>query len=603
MLDTPAISGDTFLPLLTENSGSCRAAIFWRVFLAIEFSRKFRAEATAPLCRNRPSPLVGASFLTLNALSPDAVLHHSAARTGAAHSPVICLRFHHGRTTLAGAAQAFVGHRCDLPDSSLGLHGGWNWDGTTLTAKVDPLGYFSLFVYRKGSEIAVSPSILQLIAQGADAEPDRVALAVFHRIGHFLGEDTPFRHIKVLPPGGRLVWREGVATITGGPPIPREQTLSRAQAVEGFIELPRAAIRRFLNAWDGPVVLPLSGGRDSRHILLEMMHQGRKPDTVATFHQGGRHHDCEVQAARMVASRAGVHHTLLGHARPRLRDGLRALLLTQLCADEHAQMMPMHDFLRGNPAAAALDGIGGDILTNPDDDAADFFDRARAGDYDGIARSLAAGHGRIISQPHHSGGAGAIYSPDLEEAAIDRISRAIRVFQDAPDPYQAFWFWNRTRREISFVSTGILGNAAMVACPFLSPDFVELGLSLPFSVTRDQRLHDDAIAQAYPDFADIPYEAGFRSRPLPRLRWSRVGNLLDNLCVAAMAEPGRALHAMRQAVTDQPLRRGPADIYRLHAQFVAAMSADEARRLIVMEDRLSRAAPTGKGVVSDVVLA
>lgn len=520
---------------------------------------------------------------------------------GAAQSPVVQLRHADGRTTVTGPAQAFIGHRSDRPDSSLGLYGGWDWDGTTLTAEVDPLGYFSLFVYCKGPDIAVSPSILQLLALGADAEPDPVALAVFHRIGHFLGEDTPFRHIKVLPPGGRLVWRDGVAKVTGGAPIPREQALSRAQAVEAFIELPRAAIRRFVDAWDGPVVLPLSGGRDSRHILLELVHQGRKPDRVATFHQGGRAFDREVQAARALASRARVNHTLLGHTRPRLRDALRALLLTQLCADEHAQMMPMHDFLRGEPAAAALDGIGGDILTNPDDDAAGFFDRARAGDFDGIARNLAAGHGRVISRTGNPGGAGAIYSPDLDEAAIDRIAQGIRVFQDAPDPYQAFWFWNRTRREISFVSTGILGGAAMVACPFLSPEFVELALSLPFSVTRDQRLHDDAIAQAYPDYADIPYEAGFRSQPVPRLRWARVANLVDSLRVSAMAEPGRALTAMRQAVTDQPLRRGPADIYRLHAHLTAGMTAAEARRLIALEAHLYHAAPKGQGVVSDVI--
>lgn len=532
------------------------------------------------------------------------VLHHSAIQPGAAHSPVVHLRYHEGRATLSGVAQAFVGHRSERPDSSLGLYGCWDWDGTRLTAEVDPLGYFSLFVYSKGAEIAVSPSILQLLALGADAEPDLVALAVFHRIGHFLGEDTPFRHIKVLPPGGKLLWKEGVASITGTLPVPREQSLSREQAVEAFIELPRAAIRRFLDAWDGPIVLPLSGGRDSRHILLEMVHQGRKPDTVATFHQGGHYLDREVQAARAVSSRAGVHHTLLGYSRPRLRDGLRALLLTQLCADEHAQMMPIHDYLADQPAAAALDGIGGDILTNPDDSAAEFFDRARAGDFDGIARSHAAGHGRAISRSGDPGGAGAIYSPDLEEAAIDRIAQAIRAFETAPDPYQAFWFWNRTRREISFVSSGILGSAAMVACPFLSPEFVELGLSLPFSVTRDQRLHDDAIAQAYPDFADIPYEAGFRNQPMPRLRRGRLANALDSLRVAAMAQPGDvALMAMLQSVTDQSLRRGPADTYRLHARFIAAMTADEARRLIALEERLSRGAPKGKGVVSDVFSA
>jgi asparagine synthase (glutamine-hydrolysing) len=503
--------------------------------------------------------------------------------------------------SLTGTASAFAGHRIARGDSSLGLYGGWSWDGASLRAEVDRLGYFSLFVYQKGAEIALSTSILQLLALGADAERDPVALSVFHRLGHFLGEDTPFRHIKVLPPGGKLHWQDGVARITGHVPIPREQALTRAQAVEAFIELPRASIRRFLAAWDGPIVLPLSGGRDSRHILLEMVHQGRKPDAVATFHQGGSYLDREVQAARAISTRAGVEHKVLGHPRRRLRDALRAMLLTQLCADEHAQMMPMHDFLAGQPTVAALDGIGGDILTNPDDDAADFLVRARKGDYDGIARKLTGGHGSVISRLGQPGGAGAIYSPELEEAAIARIADAIRVFDAAPDPYQAYWFWNRTRREISFVSTGILGGAAAVACPFLSTEFVELGLSLPFPVTGDQKLHDDAIAKAYPGFADIPYEAGFRSQPLPRLRRGRVVNAFDGVRVAAMAQPGlAALSAIRQSISDQPLKRGPADVYRLHRAVISAMDATEARRLIALEDWLDRAAPKGQQVVSDV---
>ena len=540
-------------------------------------------------------------FISTNPDKAERVPLQSAPHTLAAKdAPFLHVRYAEGRVVATGSPTAFAGHRIGQPEQPQGLYGEWHWDGRSLTATVDPLGFFSLFVYTKGSEIAVSPSILHLLALGADPEPDHLAMGVFHRIGSFVGEDTSFRHIKVLPPAGKLVWREGEVKITGGAPVPREEALTRNQAVEGFIELPRAALRRFTASWDGPVVLPLSGGRDSRHILLELVHQGRKPDSCVTFHHGGRYLNDEVQAARVVAERANVPHILLGHPRLRLRDAVRALLLTQLCADEHAQMMPMHDYLSGT-AAATIDGIGGDILTNPDDSAAEFMVLARRGDFHGIARTMAAGHGHIISRPGHKGGAGAVHSPDLEAAAIDRIANEIRRFQDAPDPYQAFWFWNRTRREINFVSTGILGGAAMVACPFLDPDFVRLGLSLPWSVTSDQKLHDDAITRAYPAFSDIPYAEGFRSIPSPRIRLDRLRNGLDSLRVAAMARPGvAAVNAMLMTLSKGPLWRARADIYRVHKDFVDRMDANEARRLIALRDFLDQTATKGKGLVSDV---
>jgi hypothetical protein len=284
----------------------------------------------------------------------------------------------------------------------------------------------------------------------------------------------------------------------------------------------------------------------------------------------------------------------------RLRDTVRALLLTQLCSDEHAQMMPMHDYLSGSPAAA-LDGIGGDVLTNPDDDAADFLVRARQGDFAGIARRMAEGHGRIISRPGHAGGAGALFSPDLEAAAIDRIAAAIRRFEAAPDPYQAFWFWNRTRREINFVSTGILGEAAMVDCPFLDPEFVRLGLSLPFSVTCDQKLHDDAIARAFPACADIPFAEGFQNTRLPRLRLSRLQNAVDGVRVAAMVRRGASMSELvRTAVASGPLHRRQMEAYGLHNDFVGRMDAATARQLIDLRDRLDRSATKGMGGVTDV---
>ena len=516
-------------------------------------------------------------------------------------APFVFIDQSSGAPQVTGQASAFVGHRMAVPGDPRprGLWGEWTWDGQTLTAQVEPLGYFSLYVYTKGSQVAVSPSILQLLAHGADATVDEVALAVFHRVGFFVADDTPFKHIKVLPPNGRLTWRDGQSRIEGGEPVPQVQQISRENAVEAFIEVPRAAIRRFLQTWDGPIALPLSGGRDSRHILMEMAHQGRKPDTCMTFHHGGSALNNEVLAARAVAERVGVQHKLLGRPRKRLRDSVRGLLMTQLCADEHAQMMPMHDFLSGSPAAS-IDGIGGDILTNPDDWAAGFMERARRGDYEGIARGMADGHGGVISRDGHHGGAGAVFSPDLEAAAIDRIANAVRAYDAAPDPYQAFWFYHRTRREISFVSTAVMGGAAMVFCPYLDPDFVDLGLSLPWSVTCDQKLHDDAIFRAYPEIADIPFASGFVSQPLKRLRASRFSNALDTLRIAGSVGQGGALDGVRASLKPTPLRRGPSDIYRIHRDFVRKMDKGEAGRLLALQSRLSDAASKGEKVVSHV---
>ena len=201
---------------------------------------------------------------------------------------------------ISGAAHCDLGTPLPDPQSGLvdGVHAGWHWDGETLTARVDPLGFFSLFVWSRGNSVAVSPSPLQLIAIGADSEPDHRALAVFHRIGLFINDDTPFRHIRTLPANGRLEWRDGRATITGGPVTPPERRIDRAGAVEGFIDLPRASLRRISDAWDDDFALPLSGGRDSRHILLGLHHIGRPPRECVTFQYTSRELNAEAQAAR-----------------------------------------------------------------------------------------------------------------------------------------------------------------------------------------------------------------------------------------------------------------------------------------------------------------
>ena len=52
---------------------------------------------------------------------------------------------------------------------------------------------------------------------------------------------------------------------------------------------------------------------------------------------------------------------------------------------------------------------------------------------------------------------------------------------------------------------GILRNVSTVYTPYLDHEVFDLLSSLPPVIFEDHAFHDDAIARAYPEFADLPY--------------------------------------------------------------------------------------------------
>ncbi len=502
--------------------------------------------------------------------------------------PHIRLAWDDGRAQMHGKPDCKLGRpvpgRAGLPEE--GVFAWWHWDGAGLEAGVDPLGFYSLFLYQKGEEVALSPSILQLIAEGADPELDERALAVFYRLGMFVNGDTPFRYIKVLPPGGVFRWRDGRAEQPQDHSfIPRVQQISRAEAVEGIVTLARDSVGRILDDWDQPVLLPLSGGRDSRHILLAMDHLGQRPELCVSFQNAAMRVDPDAQSARALCERMGVAHKILGKPRMRPQDLLRCQVLNSLCSDEHMQMLALHDFLFGGPWAV-LDGIAGDILTNPDDDAEGHMRHAERGDYAAIARDMMDGHARVISKPGYPDGPGSRYAPGRRDEAIAYVGDCIARYGEAADPYQAWWFWNRTRREIGFVSSSIFGSAQAVFCPFLAPDYVRFGLSLPYAVTRDQQLHNQALAKAYPAYADVPFSEGIAPVYGAGSLALKLGMVVKGVALLLRLKPQHPLaEALGYLRGDAVLKRRPGEVLQLHHLILSGLDATLARELLALGPR------------------
>ena len=182
-----------------------------------------------------------------------------------------------GTVVCRGQPSFSSGHRVPSVDPACadGIFGEWQWDGERLTVRNDRYGCFPLFYWRTDRSLAVSNSIVQLLNEGAPPTLDAPAVAAFLRLGFFLGEDTAFEAIRSVPPACTMTWSHGRFDQRSRYSFRQAAELSRDDAIDGFIERFRRAVERRLGA--GPAHVPLSGGRDSRHILLELCALGRPP--------------------------------------------------------------------------------------------------------------------------------------------------------------------------------------------------------------------------------------------------------------------------------------------------------------------------------------
>ena len=143
---------------------------------------------------------------------------------------------------------------------------------------------------------------------------------------------------------------------------PRRSDISRPAAVDRFADCFTAAIERGLRQATEPVVVPLSGGHDSRHILLAMHELGRLPDHCVTVHPYPPAAADEVAVATTVAAALGVRHVLLQQREHRVAAEREKNVLTHYCSDEHVQFMPLRDYFSRRPFEV-FDGLAGDVLS------------------------------------------------------------------------------------------------------------------------------------------------------------------------------------------------------------------------------------------------
>ncbi|MGD2093766.1 MAG: hypothetical protein PVH77_02040 [Phycisphaerales bacterium] len=402
-----------------------------------------------------------------------------------------------------GQASCFVGHKIEAPGSEKpdGIFAQWEWDGSSLRIMNDRYGMFPLFYIHTPTLFGISTSIPELLKCGAPAQLDTEALGVFLRLGHFIKDETPFRYIRAMDSIKNCTWEDGNLVLEKQRPACKHQNISRDQAIEGYIEHFRSAIRkRIIRKY--PCLLPLSGGQDSRHILFELLRNGIKPDECLTSNGHPSTSESDVEVAKMLAERFHLSHTVIRLPQPRFKLEQRKNELISFSALEHAWYLSLGDYMRSQNIHTAYEGIGGDILS-----AGLFVDKNklglfRQGKYELLAEHLMPEKKEILLQE--------LIKPDImkdmkREKAVAKLAEELQNHTYAPNPVSSFYFWNRTRRSIALCPFALCNGVDYLYTPYLDKEVFDFLTSISGDIFVDSTFHRDTISQAFTEYIDIPY--------------------------------------------------------------------------------------------------
>lgn len=410
-----------------------------------------------------------------------------------------------GRLETLGRPNVEFGHRISSVNHAVddGVYAFWRWDGQRLVAGNDRYGFFPLFWSSIDNGIGISPSILQLIELGASTKLDVDALAVFFRLGHFVGEDTPFSEIKTLPPNADFEWENGQLRCQPRyPVIPECSAVSRHNAVDAYIALFEQAMARRLPP-GGSSAVPASGGKDSRHILFQLHKMGITPTICVTEKDPPPDPNEDVEVAARLCRELGFPHTIVEHEMSVFNSHVRKVREVGFCEVPDGWYLPVTDFLR-QQYNCVYDGIAGDVLSQSSFLNTDLDAVFQSGRSEAICTMLFARHGGtdfILKDLLR----GALEPAAEIDVAVARLSREVSRHITAHNPVASFIFWNRTRRKIAMGPYGLLRNVQYVYAPYLDHDLYDFLTTLPASLLMDRRFHTEVIEKAYPAFRNIPY--------------------------------------------------------------------------------------------------
>ena len=450
------------------------------------------------------------------------------------------LRSKDGAISVSGNASAEFGYRMGSGESEAddGVWVDWAWGNDRFELKNDRLGLYPMFYHRDRNGFGVSNAIADLIGSGCSTELDDAAIAVFLRLGFYLGNDTPFKAIRALPPGAVLSWGSNGFRLESAALRSESSraSLPPRAAVEAYGELFQSAIEKFVTGENEKVALPLSGGRDSRQILFALLKANRRPDSCITVMPIPPRSEDDAAIASEVARFDKMNHVVLPQAADLLGMELEKNRLTNFCADEHAWILPLRIYLNKHSFTSVFDGIGGDVLVTDVELNRERLRLYAKSDLRELAEDILGPEGYLPNMIRPDS-----YAKWGRELAVEHLIPELEKYRGSPNPIGQFYFWTRTRREIAASPWGILNDPCHVFAPYLSKEVFAFLAALPASYLLDRDFRTEAIARYYPEHAHLPYET--EGLPPTRIDRKRIAGYASDAARYCLFPGGSRKHA------------------------------------------------------------
>lgn len=385
----------------------------------------------------------------------------------------------------------------------------WDWNRQRLQVKTSQSGLVPIYYVRLQDGMAVSPSLVALRDLFSLEAIDWPAVALCLTLGHYIEDDTPFRDIRVVPLDCVLTWTPSKFDLT-----PRRRSIVASKedytsALGTYASLVRQAIARYPQS--DASAMGLSGGRDSRHILLALLEQGRRPQRLVTCNHYLDFSSADTELAQMLARRLNLAITVAQPPRNRIIAEISKNQITEFQTRSHSWGLGLSQALAG--MQTLYDGMNGGTL----------FGRSP------MVRALSRQAGESLPawslmaetcvalqwekplarlqgllEP-------SLFTADVLAAARARLLTCLEKYRRFPNPLQAFRYFEHVTRDTSLFTYKLMTNAE-IRCPLDDPTVVNWALGLPWKVTSRAEFQAEALRKCYPAFADVPFVAAYQPR-------------------------------------------------------------------------------------------